>query len=260
MMSENNTTGEQIMSTDIDGVNIITSMSPKSGLESPLKVSSNAKSDDLASSDDEYRSSIFKTKRRVQRFSDSDSDVPIEHGASNGVESGSEQNSDEESTKVFGFGKSRIRKIAVSGDDDSDIESRLSPKASDSEGSNHVNKSKNLARNGIGKSRIQKITSEDDDSDNSSHKEPVATKNEEQQLRMTNKKNKLKDKFKNLLNSRAKETEGEKKESDGESGKDDSANEESDGSNEDMSSITKIKQVCYLNYIYCSCCDTTVVG
>lgn len=84
------------------------------------------------------------------------------------------------------------------------------------------------------KSRIQMDSSSDSDTSNKHE----SVKNEGQQIRMKNKRNKLKDKFKNLLNSREKHTlqDNSGNESEGSHGA------VSDASDQEMSSISKIKQ------------------
>ncbi|CAH1637704.1 unnamed protein product [Spodoptera littoralis] len=142
----------------------------------------------LNSSDDEG-GPIQRTKKRIQNFSDSDTE--------------------KENLEV-------------------NIQDGIQPSESDSESETVPIKSGKI------KSRIHMDISSDSDTSN----KHGSVKNEGQQIRMKNKRNKLKDKFKSLLNSREKHTlqENSSNESEG------SHNAVSDASDEEMSSISKIKQ------------------
>lgn len=92
----------------------------------------------------------------------------------------------------------------------------------------------------VTKSRIQLKGSS---SDSDEPKEHNTFKNEEQQIRMKNKRDKMKQKFKNLMNSRSKSTTIEYK-SDEPSSNDEKSEKSSSGSSDnEISSIGKIKQV-----------------
>lgn len=155
----------------------------------------NLPSDD--SSDDNCAPTTQVTKKRLQRFSDSDTE---------------KENVSDNKNQVRGN---------LSDSSSSGIERSTIP-------------SKSLAK----KSRIR-VGGSSSDSDVTEGIGSV--KNEEQQMRMKNKRNKLKDKFKGLLNSRDKQLkDGDKQPSE------DSPDEVADDSDSEMSSIAKIKQVIFL--------------
>lgn len=175
------------------------------------------------SSDDE--GPISKNKNRIQKFSDSGSDVDFEHNSNNEV-----------SVTKSRFSKSRTWKILTL-DDDSDIESKHASPL-DSVVSSDEDNSNIMITKKSGRSRIRKL-SDNDDSSTDTVNEPIE---KEQQLRLKNKNKKLRDKFKNLLNSRDKEKEPEKKEFE-EKNREHSLNRSSDESENYVSSIDKIKKV-----------------
>lgn len=162
---------------------------------------------------------FIKTKKRVQRFADSDSDAG-------------------ETTSQKG-GKSPF----------SDKEVMLQSKwtlQNDSDSSSDTCTFKNHPQ----KSRIRNISNEEDSDTQllpSSKKLKVALKNKEQQARMTNKRDKLRDKFKNLLNSSGKDDDKLNKdlESDDNSKShyDGTDNQSENSEEEEGSSIEKLKQV-----------------
>lgn len=165
-------------------------------IEMSSTVNTNDVRNTIVSSDDES-APVLRTKKRLQQFSDSDSE------------------------------NENIRPK-----DNKTVQEDKSESDSGAESSNVPFKSgKTMARIHMGASSSE--------SDASSRNE--STKNEEQQMRMKNKRNKLKDKFRGLLSSRGKHTtlqdNNDKQSSEGSHG------EISDASDNEISSIAKIKQV-----------------
>lgn len=167
-----------------------------------------------SSDDGDVEISMFKRKKRIQRFADDLSDS-VEDDARIGDKS------------TFNDKGVIVPSEQTLQDDSS---------SSDIIFNNHAKKS-----------RIRNISNKDDsDSDSLPTSTKVALKNKEQQARMTNKRHKLQDKFKSLINCREKDNEKFNKDSETDNDSkshDDQTENQSDNSDEEGSSIEKLKQV-----------------
>lgn len=155
---------------------------------------------DVSSDNEDAKSPLNRSKKRLQRFTDSEDESEVSFAQNN--ENNLEGN--EPSLPML-----------------------------DSDGSSN----KSIFKSAPQKSRIRKVSTSGSDTD--SDKGGVV-KNEEQQSRMKNKNDKLKQKFKGLMKSRKEESESQETE---ERNREMSSPDTSD---DEVSSIEKIRQVCML--------------
>lgn len=187
-----------------------------------------------------------RAKRRIQQFSDSDSNNEVQQNE-NGKSGSEKMERSESDSDIATFKrlphKSRILKLSNGSSSDSEsseldqaVKDMGSKKKSTHAQGNDTTNSTSAPQKSL---ILKKNKGSSSDSD-------PAVKNEQQQKRMKNKRNKMKDTFKSLMTSRRKVlSAGAVNESNK------SASNSEDSNNEASSSIEKIKQVCFINSIKC---------
>lgn len=198
------------MDTSIDNSASLLRNSPEVRDESRLNYNQDGSRGEDYSSEDDNREPMKRVKKRIQRLTDSDSEDDKENSP----------NSD--NVEVAVVKNTSPTKLHMDKDSDEDTNIRRFPISN------------------AFKSRIKNLTKIVDSSDSESGVNELASQ-EQQSLRVKNKRAKLRNKFQGLLKSRSNDAASDS----------DKGHESSEGSNdESSSSIEKIEQVCLLSNIF----------